>query len=506
MAQAHNGLSRRAFIKGGTATAAVAAAGAALTAAGTALADEPTWDEEADVVVVGFGAAGAAAAVEALEAGSTVSVVEHSGRGGGSTILSGGLLYMGGTKLQEELGVEDSADNMLAYVTKAAGQDASADLVGLFCSGSGDLYDWCVAHGMTFDGTVDTEGYNVIEPAGVCLAYSGNERAWQYAQVATPAPRGHAPNGGGAGIFEPLETIVEEKATVHYNTQGTGLVTDDAGAVIGITATDADGNEMRIKANKGVVISAGAFTMNDTMLYDYAPYALATSSRTGCQYDDGSGILMGLKIGAASKSLGVPNIQEFIYRFQDMPCGVMVDFRGHRFLGEDWYGTWIGRGVQQNSPDESYMIVDSVINEHVDDNLGMQEAELVAQADTIEDLANQLGIDAGNLSATIERYNSLVAAGEDTDFHKNPKYLKAVETAPFYAYDFSLNKCGFHTLGGLKINENAQVLDLDGNPIEGLYAAGRSSCGIFGYYPGSGSSIADALTFGRIAGQTIAAK
>ena len=99
-----------------------------------------------------------------------------------------------------------------------------------------------------------------------------------------------------------------------------------------------------------------------------------------------------------------------------------------------------------------------------------------------------------------------MAAGEDTDFHKGAEYLKPVETAPFYAYDFSLAMCGFHTLGGLKINADAQVVGLDGNPIEGLYAAGRSSNGIFGYYPGSGSSIADALTFGRIAGQSISAK
>ena len=339
---------------------------------------------------------------------------------------------------------------------------------------------------MTFDGTVDTEGHNVIAPAGVVLSYSGNERAWEYEQVATPAPRGHSPNGGGAGIFEPLEKTVEEKASVHYNTQGTGLVTDDAGAVVGITAVDADGNDLRIKANKGVVVSAGAFTMNDAMLSDYAPYALATSGRTGCQYDDGSGILMGMKVGAATKSLSVPNIQEFIYRFQDMPCGVMVDFRGHRFLGEDWYGTWIGRNVQQHTPDQAYLVVDSVINEHVDDNLGLQQAVLVAQADTVEDLAAQLGIDAGNLQATLDRYNSLVAAGEDTDFHKSAGYLKPVETAPFYAYDFSLAMCGFHTLGGLKINADAQVVDVEGNPIEGLYAAGRSSNGIFGYYPGSG--------------------
>ena len=502
----HQTLSRRNFVK----AASVGAAALAATSAATALADEAanaeSWDEEADMVVIGLGAAGSAAAVTAIENGLSVAVVEHAGRGGGSTILSGGLLYMGGTKLQAELGVEDSADNMLAYVTKSAGLDADPDLVKIFCSGSGDLYDWCVDHGMTFDGTVDTEGHNVIAPAGVVLSYSGNERAWEYEQVATPAPRGHSPNGGGAGIFEPLEKTVEEKASVHYNTQGTGLVTDDAGAVVGITAVDADGNELRIKANKGVVVSAGAFTMNDAMLSDYAPYALATSGRTGCQYDDGSGILMGMKVGAATKSLSVPNIQEFIYRFQDMPCGVMVDFRGHRFLGEDWYGTWIGRNVQQHTPDQAYLVVDSAINEHVDDNLGLQQAVLVAQADTVEDLAAQLGIDAGNLQATLDRYNSLVAAGEDTDFHKSAEYLKPVETAPFYAYDFSLAMCGFHTLGGLKINADAQVVDVEGNPIEGLYAAGRSSNGIFGYYPGSGSSIADALTFGRIAGQSISAK
>lgn len=502
----NNAISRRAFMTGAAGVAAGLGAAGALASTARASEAEPTWDQEADVVIVGLGAGGSAAAVAALEEGASVCVIEANGRGGGSTVISGGLLYMGGTQLQKDLGIEDSTENMYAYVSKATGPMADPDIIKKFCDESPDLYDWLVAHGVKFEGTADTEVHAVVAPKGVCLNYSGNERNGEYAAVATPAPRGHTPVGGGMGMFEPLEKIVDEQATVLYETRGTSLVTDADGAVIGVLAEDAEGKQVAVKANKGVVLSCGAFTHNDVLLEQADPLALQASGRTGVPNDQGDGIKMGMRVGAAVKNMSIINMQLFLYRFGDMPCGIVVDARGARFMAEASYGTWIGRGVEKRTPEASWVIIDAAMHENTADALGVQEYEPVAEADTLEELAEKIGCHADTLMASVERYNALVDAGEDVDYGKEPEYLKKIEAGPFYAYDCSCKMMGFHTLGGLKINTNSEVIDLDGNVIPGLYAAGRTSCGIYGEYPGSGSSIADGMTFGRIAGRSAAAR
>ena len=490
-------LSRRSFVAG-AASAAVAAVACAPVAA---RASEPAWTHEADVVIVGLGGAGSAAAVEALENGSSVCVLELAGRGGGATMLSGGLLYMGGTALQERLGVEDSTENMLAYLTKACGPSADPQMLKLFAETSPELFDWLEAHGVTFEGDVLAEGHQVVAPEGIVLNYSGNERAKEYAEVAHPVPRGHSPNGGGMAVIEALDAIVDEQAQVLYETRGTELVQDADGRVVGVLGEGSDGTPVAVHALKGVVLSCGAFTFNDELLANNHPYALIMGVRTGIPADTGDGIIMGMRVGAATKSLGTLSLQKHFYRFGTMPFGIAVDYRGLRYMNEEGYGSWTGRDIIKVSPDKGYIIGDSTIVDDLVDAFGFDDTTPVAHADTIEELAELVGLDPVALGETVERYNGMVAAGEDRDFYKSTDYLKVIAGPPFYAWDNSAPTVSFHTLGGLKINSDAQVLDLTGNVIPGLYAAGRTSSGIYGEYPGSGSSIADCLTFGRIAGR-----
>lgn len=503
-------VSRRSFLQG----AAFAGAGAAVLGVSAATARgtegtqgaEPSWDAEADVVVCGLGGAGAAAAIEADAAGASVIVVERAARGGGCTYRCGGLIYMGGgTKLQRDLGVEDSPEAMLAYVTAAAGPSADPELVKVYCDASVDLYDWCVDQGMEFGGGLDAERHLVTADAGLSLTYSGNERAEEYAATIAPAPRGHTPTTFAAGIFEPLEARVESFATVMYNTAAAELVTDDTGAVVGVRAMDTDGADVYIKAGKGVVLSTGAFTYNDAMVSDNAAAALVCGSKTGYEYDLGDGITMGRKVGAATRSMSLVNYSEFMYLYGDLACGAMLDYNGFRFLSEDWYGAWIGRKVIQHTPDACWIIVDDDVLTAVGQTPYGAYLSPVYSADTIDELLQSTGLPFDHAKESIERYNALCESGEDTDWHKDPVYLKPIAKAPFHALITTPVMCSFHTLGGLKINTKAEVVDLDGNPIPNLYAAGRTSCGIFGEYPGSGSSVADSLTFGRIAGQNAAA-
>lgn len=500
-------VSRRVFL-GGVATAGIAALG---TGAAAALADEaqagaePQWTHEADVVVVGMGGAGDAAAVAALENGASVVVLEKTEQGGGSTRICGGLVYLGGgTELQKSLGVEDTPEDMKAYVTAAAGPTADPELLDIYCENSVGLYDWLVDHNVAFSGGLD-EGHVVTAPQGISLTYSGNERSGQYTPVAKAAPRGHTPDGGGAAICDALTAIIEgnDNATVLYNTPATELVTDADGAVIGVKATDADGNEVAVKANRGVVLSAGAFTYNDAMLADYAGAALALGGKTGVEADTGDGIQMGMRVGAATKSMSLLNDSQFLYLYGDLPKGVMVNWAGQRFASEDWYGAWVGRYVQQTTPDTCYVIVDDPTWQSVKETVYGQFLQPAAQADTIEDLAAQVGLPVDATVETIDEYNDDCEDGVDL-WGKSADYLTGVRTAPFYAIYWGAQMGSYHTLGGLKINGSAEVVDLDNEPIPGLYAAGRTSCGIFGQYPGSGSSVADCLTFGRIAGENAA--
>lgn len=507
-----NQMSRRSFLAGAGAVAGTAlAAGSALALANEGSVTDAgvpqSWDDEADVVVVGLGAAGCAAAIEAHANGASVCVIEKAGRGGGSTFRSGGIIYMGGgTGLQRDLGIEDTPEDMAAYVKAALGGSSDEALQKVFCDSSLDLYDWCVEQGMVFDGRAETEAHIVEATEGVSLHYSGNERAYEYLPVANPAPRGHTPSGAAAGIFEPLEQVVEGFTEVRYNTAAESLVTDEDGVAIGVRATDADGNAVAIKANKGVVISAGAFTYNDAMIADYNADGLLCGSKTGVENDLGDGIRMGQKVGAATKSMSRMAFLEFMYLYGDLAAGVMLDYHGFRFLCEDWYGAWIGREVIEHTPDACFVIIDQPKLDAIKATPYGAYLEPYAQADTIEELAEAIGLPVDHVTESIERYNGLCANGEDTDFHKSLEYLKAVETAPFYAMYTTPAMASMFTLGGLKINVNAEVVDYDDQLIPGLYAAGRSSCGIFGEYIGSGSSIADCLTFGRIAGRNAATR
>lgn len=497
-------VSRKSFLKGAGAAALLGMSSI------PAFADEVPaleWTAEADVVVVGLGGAGDAAAVSALDAGASVIVLEKTSAGGGSTRICGGLVYMGGgTPLQKQWGIEDTVEDMKAYITAAAGPSADPELVDVFCANSLDLYDWLIEKGVTFDGGYEP-GHVVTAPEGIALTYSGNERSIQYTPFAAPAPRGHTPNGGGAAICDALENQIASEATIMYETPATELVTDGNGTVIGVKAVNAEGKEVLVKANKGVVLAAGAFTFNDEMLADYAAQSLLVGGKTGVPADSGDGILMGMKVGAATKSMSKTNIANFIYQHGDLSAGVLVNWNGVRFMSEDWYGSWTGRYIAELTPESVNIIVDSDILAKIKDAGLDWNLEPAAQADTIEDLAEQLGLDPAVLSQTIAHYNELCDGGIDLDWGKSEEYLSGIRTAPFYAIDFSNGIRGWvHTCGGLKINANSEVLNLDGDPIPGLYAAGRTSCGVYGEYFGSGSSVGDCLTFGRIAGAQAAAR
>jgi 3-oxo-5alpha-steroid 4-dehydrogenase len=512
MSHEENKLSRRTFLKGAAVgTVAVASAGAlagcGASAGGSSLPKK--WDKEADLVVVGYGGAGAAATIEATKAGASVIVLERMPIDGGSTAICGGIaLFGGGTALQKACGFEETRDDFYNYVFNAAGDGADPDIIGVFCDKSVETYDWLVSLGVPFKQSF-LPGKYVIPPTDDGLAFTGNEEQARFASIVTPCPHGHhaqAAGASGPAWWPPIQAAVKATgAEVLYETSATRLLTNDEGRVVGVVA-ESEGAEIFIKASKAVMLSAGGFAENKEMLAQHAPAYLRCGAGIGTKGDDGAGIKMGQSVGADVRMLGQALAYTAIYGTYQEPLvkGILVDDKAQRFLGEDNYGEWTGDAIVLDHP-VSYLIFDDAILKEVPE-AGQAAIQPVAQADTLAELATALGIDPALLESTVATYNAFAAEGKDPIYQKKDKYVQPIATPPYYATGFLAGMVGFLTTGGLRTDTLARVLDPAGQPIAGLYSAGRNAFGVIAqHYPGSGTSVADAFIFGRIAGQDAAA-
>ncbi len=504
-------LSRREFIKD------AAVAGAAIAAAGTFI-PEPVlaapgvpekWDKETDVIVVGYGGAGAAATIEATKAGAKVIVLERMKQGGGSTAISGGVAYMGGgTPLQKALKIEDSRDAMFKYVMQAAGDGADEELVGLFCDQSLDLYNWLDGLGLKFNESL-YPNKTPTPPGDQGLYYSGNEQLPAYEANAKAAPRGHhAPLPGNAGpaLFKPIAAAVAASgAEVIFEALAKQLVIDKNGRVVGVVVT-VGGQDKFYKANRGVVLAAGGFGANKAMVGQHAPAFLRAGGIVGTAGDDGSGIKMGQSVGGDVRGLGNVFGYATPYNYSEALCkGIYVNDRAVRFIAEDSYGSFIGEIIVRDNP-VAYLIWDDGIWSQVPDAI-KKAIKLAGQANTVAELATALKVSPLVLENTINLYNTMATNGDDLLFKKSPKFLAPLKTPPFYAMAQPAASVYVFTLGGLRIDKNAQVLDTAGKAVPGLYAAGRNAYAVSAqHYPASGVSVSEVLIFGRIAGKNAAAE
>lgn len=516
MMRASNGsVTRRSFVAAGTCAAIAGSFGlgslsSAFADVSGVNADSVEWTEETDVVVVGFGGAGAAAAIEASKAGASVIILEMQGIAGGSTIASGGQIMMGATKLQEKFGIEDSTENFYAYMEAAGGANAGLDHLKVICDSSPDLYDWCVECGMDFEsGACDTEHHmGGTNKVGISLGYSGNELARDFAAVVAPVPRGHMPQPSSAGVdvFTPLSnTVANLGIDVRMETAAQRLVVDSDGRVVGVIAQGSDG-QLAIKANKAVVLTAGGFGNNAQMVAENFPLTNKRGTTiVAAGNENGSGILMAQAIGAATRGMGCFQIGVALSTTNEaLPHCILVDENARRIVAEDEYNSFIGKALAMAPSSTCYMIFDDQYATEA--GAAKLYGEPLATADTIEEIAEATGLSADVLKSTVDFYNESANLGEDREFGKHAPYLTAIENGPFHVFAFGSERCYLASCGGLKIDTEAHVIDLDGNVIPGLYAAGRNTGTIYGWYMGSGSSLADVLTFGRIAGRNAAAE
>lgn len=463
------------------------------------------WDLEADVVVVGFGCAGACAAIEAREAGADVLILERACTGGGTSAMSGGQIYMGGgTPVQKACGFEDTPEEMFKFLMAAMGPGADAAKLRVFCDESVAHFHWFVDHGVPFKMSFYPEPGSEA-PTDDCLVYTGGEDGHPFNGIAKPAPRGHKPQhpaAGGGFLMQKLIAAVERCGVrVECDACAETLVLNEAGRVVGVSMWQ-EGRRRLVRARRGVVLAAGGFVMNPDMVARHTPLIAPCAIKLGVDGDDGRAIRMAMGAGADAIHMDAAEVAVPLTPPHRLMRGILVDRSGQRFINEDTYYGHIGQEWLFQHDARMYLILDNDIFER---NLVVMDPTAVEE--TIEDLERSLELPPGALQQTVEYYNRFAARGEDPLFHKRASLLKPLNTPPFAAVDCRTDNIVWatFTLGGLHTRPTGEVLNPDGQIIPGLYAAGRTTSGVAAHGYCSGISLGDGTFFGRKAGRSAAA-
>ncbi|WP_280301535.1 FAD-dependent oxidoreductase [Nocardia neocaledoniensis] len=471
------------------------------------------WDFEADVVVAGYGIAGVCAAIEAARAGARVLILERTGGWGGAAALAGGFVYLGGgTPLQQALGFDDTPENMAAFLTAALGPGVDTAKIEDYCAGSVEHYNWLVECGVPFKESFWGEpGWEPPHDEG--LMYSGGENAAPFLDIAKPAPRGHVPQmankktgerSGGYMLMKPLaDTVVDLGVEVEYDTRIRRLVVDDEDRVVGLLATKY-GKTVAVRAARGVVLATGSFAYDTEMIDRYTP---RLSGRPGAAIEehDGIGIRLAQALGAELAHMDASEVAIFGDP-QMMARGILVNGRGQRYVTEDTYPGRIGQATLLQNDNQAFLVIDEA---SLEEALATESATPFFRfppkwvAETVAELEAEMGLPEQTLQTTVDTYNRHAANGSDPLLGKKPEWVRPL-TPPLAGFDLRGFTAGF-TLGGLRTDLDSRVLHVSGEPIAGLYAAGRCTSGLCAYGYVSGASLGDGSFYGRRAGKAAAA-
>jgi fumarate reductase flavoprotein subunit len=442
---------------------------------------------DADVVVVGAGIGGLAAGLEAALNGAKVIVLEKMPMTGGSTMMSGGLILAAESSISETLGNTETWEDLANYWYEVSEEQADKDFIDLAARTSGENIDWMIENG------VDMK-------EEITKLHSSHEFAFGH----RTAGFDDVPAGGGVGFTQPLtDKIVELGGEVLLQTPGQELIIEDD-KVVGVKATNNNGDDITINA-KAVVIATGGFAASDEYMKEHMPYLTAGSAaHNGNTGNTGDGLTMGEQADAKmlfhDSGINLGTNYPTYYGYGEEYTGLYVTPDGERFMNETEFHFVRTRKLMDLGFNDVWAITDQS-NDRVEASV---EAGQAFKADSLEELAELVGIDATALTETVTQYNALSEAGEDTDFNKDAQYMQAVEGPTYYALKLFMGNSG--SIGGLVTTIDGEVLNNNDEIIEGLYAAGEVASGQLMYkeYPGSGSAIAMYLAFGRQAGRAAA--
>ena len=527
-----------------TSNAVNEALAAALTAAGLDAADfvgnasEDVEAEdttvEADIVVVGAGGAGMTAAISAAKEGKSVVIVESQSMVGGNSVRATGGLNATHTPAQDEnefneaAGVEKTlataaesyADNetitALAATVAEQWAEYQANPVGYFDS----------VELMELDTMIGGKGVNNPELVEVLCSNSADAIEW-LASIGIDMPsvssfggasvkRIHRPLNDegkvvsvGSYMIPLLEKNCEEAGVeILFNTTANEILTDDNGAAVGIVATGKSGETVTVNA-KAVVLATGGFGANLEKVVEYKPdlAGFMTTNAAGAQ---GQGIDMAVAIGAGTVDMDQiqihptveANTAALITEGLRGDGAILVNAEGNRFTDEVGTRDVVSAAEIAQTGSYSWLIIDQAMVDASSVIQGYIKNGYTVTGETYEALAEAMGVDATAFAATMEKWNACVEAGKDEEFGRT-SFANPLNTAPYYAIKVTAGV--HHTMGGLTINANTEVLAEDGSVIPGLYAAGEVTGGVHGANRLGGNAVADFTVFGRIAGQQASA-
>lgn len=447
----------------------------------------------ADLVIVGGGAAGFAAALTAAEAGLEVILLEKLAQTGGSSAMSGGCLAFAGTDLQRTHGVEDTPDLLFQDLREVGKFENDEALVRLYADQQLAAYAWLRRCGVEFSPTLE--------------AASGQSARRVHSVDPADMVRQLAANALATGRLRLLTGLA-----------ATGLVREAGGRV---TAVRTGGSPALIEARRGVLLASGGFCRNPELVHLFAPH-YDEAVFVGGAGSTGDGLRMAWKLGADLRDMAYikgtygkhPTDETNDHSLQAVYKGaIAVNQNGDRYVDESLSYKLLGDACMAQPYHTTYQILDQDIFDSGDDRVRIfdfgrrLEEGLFVVADTLADLATRLEIDPERLAATVERYNGFVDAGADTDFgrahlvHRHGS-LRRIERGPFYAYPSTA--VVFGTYCGLRVDTSMRVIDVDGDPIDGLFAAGEVMGGFHGAAYMTGSALGKAVVFGRHAAALIA--
>ena len=522
-----------------TSTAIKEAAAAALTAAGLnpddyktavekdAVAEDSTVD--ADVVVVGAGGAGMTAAITAAAEGKSVVVLESQSMVGGNSVrATGGMnaaktVYQDENEFGESAGVEKTlktaaekyADNeTITALAKTVSEQWAAyqanptgyfdfvelmeldtmiggkgindpELVETLCANSADAIDWLDEHGITL--------HNVSSFGGASVK-----------RIHRPVNAEGKTVSVGSYMIPLLQENCEKAGVkMMLDTTATEILTDANGAAVGVKATGASGETVTVNA-KAVVLATGGFGANLDMVVKYKPElkGFMTTNAPGIQ---GQGIEMAQAIGAATVDMDQiqihptveANTAALITEGLRGDGAILINEEGKRFIDEVGTRDVVSAAEIAQTGSYSWLVVDQAMADASSVIQGYIKKGYTVTGATYEELGKAMGVDAAAFAETMEKWNGYVEAKNDPDFGRT-SFANKLDTAPYYAIKVTAGV--HHTMGGLKINANTEVLNEKGEVIPGLFAAGEVTGGVHGANRLGGNAVADFTVFGRIAG------
>lgn len=472
---------------------------------------------ETDVIVVAAGPSGLAAAATAAENGARVVVFEKANTVGGAANMGMGPLGIG-TKQQKAMMVDIDVEKAFKMFMEYTHWRVDANMVKKYFENSANTITWLEDMGVEF--------------AGAYKYFPKSEATWHIVAV-----NGGIGRNGGAIMNKAIMDYAQENgAEFHLETPVSKLIQED-GKVVGVMAKGPDGEEIEARA-KAVILCTGGAGDNPEMIHELTGYTFRENMfNFAIPGLKGEGMKMAWEAGAAKGGVNF----EMIYILPNSDFGpdcvpavfmqpnLMVNQQGERFIDEEQMQntTFTGNAIALQKGKVGYSLLDSTILRHYKKN-GVDVANFVHhpesvtdfddvvdqyikegnpdvfKADTIEELAELIGICPDKLAETVEEYNEMCATA-DTKFYKSRCFMKPLKKGPFYAGKFRPGAYG--TLGGIRINLNGEVLDDEMNPIPGLYAAGTDTCEIYGdsyMFLLPGNTMGYCLNTGRFAGESAA--